>query len=234
MKKSSKIFWGLYFIVAAIAIVLYQMDYFAETNLISLIFVVLTIPIVIMSLLKFQWAGVLFPIAILLLMFDETLGMPDLSTWPVLAVAFFGTIGLSFIFTPKLLQFEFGFNGDFENIEDILDDNIINCALSFSSTTKYVNTDNFERANFKCSFGELKVYFDNAKVNENGAIINLDLSFSGAELFIPKEWNIVNKCDSVLSGIDENHHRGRYCDKNAPLVIITGNIYFSGVDINYI
>ena len=232
MKKGSKWFWGIYFIVAAIAIVLNQYDYFVELNVISLAFIILMIPIIIKSALGFNWTGVLFPIAIMLIVFDEALGLGDLSVWPILLAATFGSIGLSFIASPRF-NFKGNFEDNFANLEDVADDEIVNCFASFTSTIKYVNTDNYKKGNFKCSFGAMKIYFDNAKLSKAGGVINLDVSFSGVELYVPKEWVVINNCNCTLGGIDEKYNRGQRIE-NAPTLILTGSVSFAGVEIVYI
>ncbi len=61
-------------------------------------------------------------------------------------------------------------------------ENSVYCSNSFGTTTKYVNSNNLE-----CSFGEMKVYFDNAVVQNKSVEICVDVSFGSVELYIPRE-----------------------------------------------
>ena len=74
----------------------------------------------------------------------------------------------------------FGFilieNSFSSNVVNEQDGKSIDCTTSFGECIKYVNTENFERANIKCSFGDVKVYFDNAKIPSGRADIYLDVS----------------------------------------------------------
>lgn len=107
---------------------------------------------------------------------------------------------------------------------------IINCHLSFGSSTKYIDSDNFKVANLECCFGELVTYFDKAKIIDGNATINVDVAFGSLVIYLPKEWNVVNNIDSCFGGIKE---------KGKPLgtesrVILTGEANFGGVEIHYI
>ena len=104
---------------------------------------------------------------------------------------------------------------------------------SFGSTIKYVNSKSFKRALLNCNFGSMKVYFDNAEIIGGEATIAIDGSFCGIELFIPSNWVVIDEIDHVLSGMDEKNPR-RGNSSNGPIVRITGNIKFSGIEIIYI
>ena len=79
----------------------------------------------------------------------------------------------------------------------------------------------------------MTVYFDNAILNPDGAKINIDASFAGVELFIPKEWEVIMCASSTLGGIEESRK-----DKNKPdgknKLTITGNASFAGIEITYV
>lgn len=66
---------------------------------------------------------------------------------------------------------------DYETIIDEEDGNRISFDTSFGASIKYVNTDDFQSASLDCSFGSMKVYFDNAMMQQPQATIYLDASF---------------------------------------------------------
>ena len=77
----------------------------------------------------------------------------------------------------------------------------------------------------------MKVYFDRAHVGENGAVINIDASFSGIELYIPKTWKLVNNMNVSLAGVEEKNSRNV---TEEVTVTLTGDIKFSGIEIIYV
>jgi len=108
----------------------------------------------------------------------------------------------------------------------------IRYGVRFGSDTKYVVSDNLEKAYLSCKFGSLKVYFDNVRLSPAGATIHINAEFSGVELFIPKTWQIRRNASNFLGGVEE---KGRNTpDPNSPVLTITGNVSFSGVVIYYV
>ena len=77
----------------------------------------------------------------------------------------------------------------------------------------------------------MSVYFNNSKMQNETAVINLNASFSGVELYIPKEWEVEDKTNSSFSGI-EVHNRSDLEKTNT--LILVGDITFSGVEIFYV
>ncbi len=234
--KSKNYFWGLFFISAAAVILINQFGYFGEINLFSLICTILLIPIIIKSLFYLSFGGILIPLAILGIIFAEPLGITELTPWPILAIALFGSIGLSLIFKPyrfhKVIKYNtYESNEGFDEIINTKDENIVDLNVSFGSCIKYVNTDKFQRANIGCSFGAMKVYFDTAKIAGDEAIINLNVSFGGVELYIPKTWKVVNKADVSLGSIEE---KTRSASETTKTLYIYGKVNFAGVEIMYI
>lgn len=236
--KSKNLFWGLYLILAAVLLVFAQLNWFEGKDLFKLAVFILLAPGIIKSALSFMFAGVFFPLAIIVIVLQVT----NLSIWVVLLAALLLTIGCHLVFgSPRFAHnFAGGINccgGDwekhhehFDTVVNSPDDDIVDYGVKFGSSIKYINSDNFKRANLRSSFGALKVYFDNAKISPEGAEIYLDVSFGAAELYIPKSWKIMNNANVSLAGIEE---KGRY-ERDATPVKLLGNVTFAGVEIIYI
>lgn len=77
---------------------------------------------------------------------------------------------------------------------------------SFGASTKYINSDEFEFA-------------------------QLDVSFAGVELYIPKTWNVINQIDVTFGGVDE---KNKNQSAGVPTLTLMGDVSFSGVTIIYI
>ncbi|WP_455543538.1 LiaF transmembrane domain-containing protein [Intestinibacter sp.] len=228
--KKERAFWGILFIVAAIALIIGKLFVFA-INVFSIIITVFLIIFIIKSIPTKNFAGILFPIAFICIIFDKKLGITEITPWIVLIAAMLGTIGLSIIF-PKtknynLDKFE---SYDFENISTE-SEGYININTSFGENIKYINTDKFERSNLKCHFGTIKIYFDGAHILNNRGVVNIDASFAGIELYVPKTWNIENRIHSIFGGVDI---KTRSLGTSNNTLILTGNLSFAGVNIIYI
>ena len=234
MKNNSKWFWGLFFILGGSSIIINELGYFTSINLYTLVFSIFLTAVFIKSAFNVNWWGMLFTLAILCIIYSKQLGLEMITPWPVLITAFFSSIGLSILFYKPKRWCKIRNSKDEDDFDRVIndkDDNVIDFGVSFGSSIKYVNSEELEKANFSCNFGSLKLYLDNAKISKKGAIINIDASFSGVELYIPKDWNIVNDIQTSLGGVEEKNRRH---DTTGPVVRLTGNVSFSGVEIYYI
>lgn len=229
--RKEKIFWGLFFIAAGIFIIVSQLGYFTGINIFSLILTIFLIACMIKSIRHLNFSGILFPAAFLCIIYAETLGITKITPWPVLLAALFGSIGLSIIFHNHHYYSHSNHEEHFTEIIDQEDGNSFNFETSFGSSIKYVNSEDFNQANLKCTFGSMKVYFDNAMIQSEQAVIKLDVSFAGVELYIPKTWNIINKANISFGAIDE---KNRNQSNGVPSVTLTGNSSFAGISIIYV
>lgn len=232
--KTRNLFWGIFFIVAAVAIILNQLGIFTGVSLINLVITILLIPIIIKSIKYINFAGILIPLSIIAILYADKLGIQNLTPWPILGAAIFLSIGLSFIIHPRNHRNINGKNDEgFSSEESIneTDKGEVNIYTRFSSSIKYINSDNLKNANLDCSFGAMKVYLDNVKFEGDEGIIDFNISFSGVEIYVPKQWKIINNVDCVLAAIEE---KNRPIEEGKVRVVLKGKTSFSGVEIIYI
>ena len=244
-RKRHDLFWGFVFIILAVILILSQLGLLGDMRIgiWTLLATVFLLSILLKSLFSISFWGILFSIAFLCTLYDEPLGITALTPWTVLIAAFLGSIGLSMIFRPKKRQYHRG-SGSYssnktvyEKSEWIVDDAdgasaSIHCQCHFSSCIKYVNSPSFTDGFIDCSFGGVKLYFDNAEISGEYAELTVDGSFCGIELFLPKDWVITDQVHTCLSGIDEKNpqsHAG-----GGKKLILKGRLNFSGITITYI
>lgn len=225
--KLKNLFWGLFFILSAIVIIISQLGV-TQINLVHLMLTILLVAIFGQSLYHLNFFGILFSLALIGIIYAEPLGITSITPWPILGAALFASIGLSFLIHPRRHQTHHEEN--FDEIVDIPDDSIIDFHVSCGSSIKYINNDNFKGGKISCSYGAMKVYFDHAELSKNGAKLYLSISFGAVELYIPKEWNVVNRINTNLAGVEEkNMHVG-----TGPELVLLGNANLSGLEIIYI
>lgn len=230
--KKKNIFWGLIFIVASIFLIVSKLGYLPGVSAVSLVLTILLIAVIIDSIVRVSFMGILFPIAFICIIYNKELGLTEITPWTVLIAATLGSAGLSIIFKKKnkYLNLKKHDYKKYEKFEENIEGSI-NTDVSFSSTIKYINTNEFVRANLSCSFGSMKVYFDNAQMKGDEAIINLEASFSGVEIYIPKEWSLQNEASVAFGGIEE---KNKGILETTKRLILIGDVSFSGVEIIYI
>ena len=231
--KKERVFWGVLFIVAGIFLVISKLGYFEGVNAISLILTVFLVSIIVKSVPRLNFSGILFPIAFIGIIYDKQLGITAITPWTILLAALFGSIGLSMIFNKHvtfLKHKHFCEDYKFEKI-DVEDESHVSFRNSFGESIKYINTDKFEQADLNCSFGGMKVYFDNAVMSNENALVKIDASFAGIELFVPRTWKIEDRTHVFLGGISEKNKSDQI---KTNTLILVGDISFAGVEIIYI
>lgn len=235
--RTSSVFWGLLLIFAAVFLIAGQLGFLENVNAFSVIFAIFWVAIFIEGMIRRSFGKILFSLAFLFIIFDEQLGIKGVSNWTVLMAALLGTIGFNIIFKRKKhyhyeeLEVDSDRYNAQKRVTNSLNGNKIFFRTSFGSAVKYVNSDHFEYASLECSFGAMKVFFDQAVIESGNAVIDLDISFSGVELYFPKSWTVVNQTDTSFAGLDEKNHSE---STGSPLVTLTGDISFSGVTIIYV
>ncbi|WP_122639484.1 LiaF transmembrane domain-containing protein [Romboutsia sp. Marseille-P6047] len=233
--RKERIFWGVLLILGSISLIVNKLGYFGDINMVSIIISIVLIGIMIKSIFYKSFAGILFPLAFICIIFDDKLGLTAITPWTVLIAAALGSAGLSMIFhkKPKWYDYKQNYNWKEDNYDtiDFEDDNRIRLDTSFGGSIKYINTESFERADLSCSFGSMKIYFDNSKLKNGRGVIKLEASFAGVELYIPKTWTVEDRTSQAFGGLSEKN-------KNFPskddILTLVGDISFAGVEIIYI
>jgi predicted membrane protein len=231
--KKERIFWGVLFILAGIFMIISKLGYFPNVNVFSLLLTVFLVVVIVKSLPSLNFSGILFPSAFICIIYDKQLGITAITPWTILMAALLGSIGLSMIFHKHIKWINHNHSHEdykFEKI-DVEDESNVRFKNSFGASIKYINTDKFEQANFDCSFGAMKVYFDNAVMSNENAIVRINASFSGMELYIPKTWNVNDKTNVFLGSVSEKNRNNQTTTNNLTLV---GDVSFSGIEIIYI
>ena len=232
--KQKNIFWGIVLLFGGIALIVDKLGYFGDVNAFSKVLTIFLIAIMIKSIFKARFAGILFPIAFICILFDDKLGITSITPWTVLIAAALGSLGLSMIFHNKRNRY---FNNHHDwvskmsNIEYEEDENSIKLNTCFGSSTKNINNSNLEKIYINCRFGNMEIYFDNTILKNGHSTVILDTAFSNVELYIPKSWTVENKATTSFGELDE---KNRNISTPENILTIIGNINFAVVDIIYI
>ena len=231
--KKEKIFWGLFFIVGAFFMIISKLGFLPDLNVFSLFITIFFGACFIKSIVHLEFWGIFFSLAFLGIIYAKPLQITEITPWPILGAALLLSIGFSMLFqrhTHCYSCHHHPHDKEYDSVDQV-NGNRVEFSTSFGSSIKYVNSDNFERADLDCSFGAMKVYFDNAIIQSGNAVIDMRVSFSGVELYIPKSWHVVDKMDASFAGVEEkNKNEGA----TSPTVTLTGSASFGGVTILYI
>ena len=169
-KNSGKILWGLFFILAAVYVVVSKLWIMPEISVFSVLLTVFFIWLFLNGIRNVNFWEILFSIAFICIIYDDWLGITALTPWTVLGAALLGSIGLSLIFKKKSghspsISFEFDSDSDNEDGKYIGEN--IKIDNNFGTAIKYVNSDNFCMADVDNSFGETNLYIPKEWKTEN-------------------------------------------------------------------
>lgn len=243
-----RVFWGVLFLIAACAVVLNQIGFFGSFTLgiWTIIFSVVLIVVFINSLVHGFWFGIFIPIVCAGYLYRVPIGFDSgLNWWPIMGAALLVSIGFTILFHRKNKWLpgqrwqdykteNFGSAGkeNFKHVINTEDGSDIYERTSFGSTIKYINSENMERAQLESSFGAMKVYFDNAKIPSGKANIILNISFGAIEIYLPKEWRVIDNMQRSASGVEEKNKNAPTDD--SPVVTLSGTASFSALTILYV
>lgn len=235
MKKTNLI-WGLFFIAAAVVIILNQTGTLVHISLWTLLISIALVPTIVVSVAHRHFPGIFIPLAIYAILFAEPLEIEKFTPWPVLGAAVFLSIGFTLIFPHKHHHNKSHIEEDGPEhwkekgavIESSESENVY-VKSHWGGTVKYITSQNLKSVEVDGSFSGTKVYLDNAKLENGKAVINFALNFAGVDLYVPKEWRIIDDLRSTFGGCEEKGLRNYENDENT--IVLTGNVKFSGISI---
>lgn len=234
--KSSKVFWGIFFILAAIYVVVSKFGILPDVGVFSIMITVCLIWMFVEGIRHVNFYEILFSIAFICIVYAKPLGITALTPWTVLGAALLGSIGLSMIFggfkkKRKYTCTQGGTQSFAGSGSEQCTGEQIRCENNFGSAIRYINSDNFKNAQVENNFGTISVYFDNAIVQSGSAFVNVENNFGETNLFVPKEWKVQNNLDRSFGAINEI---GNSIGTSTTMFYINGSANFGAINIHYI
>ena len=237
-KQYKKIFWGVLFLLGAIALLLGRFGYLEGLNFWSVFFSIVLFGLLADGILGRSFGQILFSLACLIILNDELLHLEMITPWPVLGAALLGTIGLNILF-PKRWKYKnhpippYPPNGcrPGKKEEEILSGEEIRYEASFGYAVKYVVGSNIGRIFLESSFGNLEVYFTDASLKDNTAHALVECSFGNLELYVPADWNVVINVGQAFGRVEES---GCGNPSGVNTLYLEGEVSFGHVEVHHI
>lgn len=234
--KKQKIFWGIFFIVAALLIIISKLGLMPDVGVFSIFATIILLWMLIQGLKHINFYEIMFAIAFLCIIYDEPMGIEALTPWSVLAAALLFSIGLSMLFHGKRkhrynVNFSGKNHGTFGESSEQFNGEHLFFENNFGAAIRYVNSDNFRDARLENNFGSLTVYFDNAIIQDNSAQVSIENNFGATALYIPKEWKVVTNIERSFGNIDEY---GTSIGSSDTTLYIQGETNFGHLELHYV
>ena len=237
-RQHKKIFWGILFLLGAIALLVGGLGYVDGFSFWSILFSIALLGCLVDGILDRSFGQILFSLAVLIIINDDFLHLEAITPSPVLGAALLGTIGLNIIF-PKRLRYKTpqiphppknaGCSG--KNTQEFVSGEEIRCEVAFGYAVKYIVGRDISRIFLESSFGNLEVYFNDAVFKDNRANAFLECSFGNMELYVPSGWNVVMNIKRSFGSMEESG----YGNPNGETTLfLEGNVSFGHVEIHHI
>ncbi|MCI1955751.1 MAG: hypothetical protein LKJ21_05160 [Oscillospiraceae bacterium] len=232
-------FWGIFFLAAALFIVVGQTTQFLAVGFWSVAATVLLAAVILSSLPDGNFFGIFVPAALLYLIYRAPLHWPAISPWLLLLAAVLASLGCGMIFHGGRWHHhhgEGGWHGEgnpFSRSEENVEGNDVFVKSSFSESCKYLHSDCLKNARLVSSFGKMSVYFDQVRLSPDGAEAQVESSFGEMVLYLPKAWQVVDRVRAGFGAVN-NDVREASPAADAPKLTLTGSVSFGNLEIRYI
>ena len=238
--KPHRLFWAILILGGGVLLLLSALGIGVESDPFRIIGSVLLLGVAVTSLFKLQFFFTLVPLAGIAYLWRDPLGVPNLELWPILGAAALLGIGLSILFRRKPpFPVVIHRHGKTETLKDCTDcaeaseetvnaDESVEIESTFGEQTKYIHAQNLKRVSIHSNFSEVKVYFDQCKVDEGGLTIQVDGNFTGIVLTIPRTWTVENKTSTFAASVTE---RGLTSENRDTTVRLAGSLNFGEIKI---
>jgi len=197
----------------------------------TIIWSVILAAVLVHSLIDLSWGGIWFSAALGVLVWRNIIFPPSYeyvynsagnlvrrsvahsnspSFWVLMAIALLLTIACSFLFKGVSKKKGFSMNLNFDGVGDIVN-NAINGALegdqlsacqTFAATTKHISTQNFQHAKFENQLGSMELFFTDATLHPDGAVLEVVNKAGNMEIYVPRSWNIIDELQNYLGNCE--------------------------------
>lgn len=224
MKNKENVLWGIVFLALGLVLALkvlgiIEMDIFFDGwwTLIIIIPALINVILHPTKLWPYVWAIIGF---VLLLM---ARGVLDWSIvlrmiFPVALILIGVTLIFSNIIDKKIASKS-------ENVEN---SSIKTKSVVFGERTFQYGNMEFLGDNLECSFGYIRCFMHDVVINEN-QILNINVSFGKADIFVPKNVNVVVVENATLGAV--NNKNLNTIEENRPTLTINASCSFGGINI---
>ena len=143
--------------------------------------------------------------------------------WPVIIIA----MGVSIVMRGLLPRSELGAITSDMTLEH---GEQVDIQASFSAVSQRNDSPAFKGGRITSTFGGVELDLTQARMAGPEARLDISARFSGIELRVPREWQVVVEMPATFGGVDDKTVPPM---TPGPRLILTGEVMFGGVDIKH-
>jgi hypothetical protein len=230
-------FLGITFLLSAAFIIALNVTGFEEITVPGIITTILSIALVVESLVHRHLAILPIPIGALYIVYQEPFDLPYIEIKIIVIIVVCLSLAIFFLMPKKqpFISVQVDNEGpSYRNVDtSTSDENYVHASADFGSVTKYLHGEAISGGDFKCNFGNLIIYFDQAKLASIGAHIQVECNFGQLIIYVPSHWPIKNLVGAAL-GVSDVKGAQPNPDSTLPLLTVNGHVSFGDFEIRYI
>ncbi len=236
--KTWKLFWGLGFILLAVALVLDAVGILApiasavgEISILAALVGLLLLCYALVQLFKGKLGEIFLPLAFIFMLFENNIafvfGIGDesgniINNWLLLLCAVMLWIGFSILFSGvrrrkkrKNKGVEFWGDGTYSQ--------------NMGSSVRYIDCEDFKYESVENNFGACTIFFENPEKYEGGGVLDIENNLGSMTVNVPEDWRVVVKIDNSLGASSAPKNEG-----DGPLLTIKGDNNLGNVSVKRI
>ncbi len=231
--KAWKIFWGLGFILLAVALILNAIgivppleSVVGEISFIAIVGVLLLFSWIVERLCRGKIGEIFIPLAFIYMIIEKNIayvcGLDDpdiLHNGLVFGCAVLLQIGFSIIFSGVRRRKRKKFKVLHKTRES-----------SLSSSVKYIDASDFREEWLENDLGALSIQFENADEYHGGGVLHIDNNLGATKIYVPSSWSYIHDIDNSLGAVNADVDGG---NPNGPQLVIKGENNLGAISIEY-
>lgn len=235
--KKNNIFTGLVLILLAGVMMASAMGILPDIHWFKLLAGIAFVAWSVKALFRRDFFGAFTSAGILAWIFENELGIEELTPFPLLIAAALVGIGMNMIFGKKKRHFNVNINGENMTIDEARaqskweDGRHVVLENIFGSTSKYVNSAAFSTADLENVFGNANIYFDNAVMANGTATVKIENVFGQMNVYFPNTWRVNVKDESAFGHVNVIGEPNR--DMDAPFAEVEVETVFGNTNIYF-
>ena len=206
MKKGNRV-WGIFLLVIAIAIFLtatgiLNVPAFVGISTGKIVWTVILGVMFFGSLATQSYEGMIIAAGVLFKMYEDYLGI-HISIPILILVMILLIVALNYIFPEKSGHHDRP-NGGMEVYTENENAEYIYVKTRFNGIAKYIESKRLREVEVNAAYGGCELYMTKADALNGEITMNLNVKGAGMDVYIPRNWRVVNDADLMMSGYDED------------------------------
>lgn len=231
--KTGKIFWGVGFILVAVALILDALGVLApftsvvgDISLLAILAALLLLSYTISKLCHGRVGEIFIPLALIFMLFEKNIamicGLNDtniINNWLLIGCAALLWIGFSILFPGH--RHKHRKNGHIR----------VKSGSNLTSGVTYIDASRFDEEYVENNLGSLVVRFENVNEYKGCGVLYVDNNLGSTVIEVPSSWRFAVSIDNSLGSVSAPSDAG---DEDAPLLLIKGDNNLGSVSVKFV